>query len=257
MEKKQYDQARELFPQLLSIDPDNATIAAWQKEIAAYEEQKKLQEQQKQVQSDINSHGWTLFREAMDWKKKKKYFAAIGVFQKIIDIGVSDQKLVQLSKKMMDLSYAVIRRMRNSVLKMAKEKEDASEYRLAFKYYKSAARIDPRNPSGFAGMNRIRGILHDKAKALYAEAILLESFSDFDAAKKIFKQCQDVAPEDDIYYDRAKRKLAHFLANEGEVGAQQGATGTNGAESNNAGTPAETPNGSIVPEPTNSAGPGP
>jgi hypothetical protein len=63
-------------------------------------------------------------------------------------------------------------------------------------------------------MDRIRGILHDRAKALYIDAVLAESYSDFSVAKKKFQECRDVAPKDDIYHDRAERKLAAFFKQE-------------------------------------------
>jgi hypothetical protein len=53
--------------------------------------------------------------------------------------------------------------------------------------------------------------LHDRAKDLYTEAILAESYSEFATAKKMFKNCLNTAPQDDVYHDRAARKLAHYL----------------------------------------------
>ena len=42
-------------------------------------------------------------------------------------------------------------------------------------------------------------------------AVLAESYSDFPNAKKKFKECLDMAPKDDIYYERASRKLARYF----------------------------------------------
>jgi tetratricopeptide (TPR) repeat protein len=211
MEKKDYEQAKELFSQVLAIDPDNAQVAAWRKEIEAYEEQLRLDQQQKQVQVDINKHAWNIFKEGMDLKKAKKYHSAIGTFQKVSDIGASDPKLLPLSKKMIVECRATIRNLRDPVLSQAKEQESAGEFAKAFQLYKKATRIDPPHPAGYAGMNRIRSVLHEKAKAIYTEAILAEGFSDFVTAKKLFKECVAVAPEDDIYYERAQRKLVYYF----------------------------------------------
>jgi pSer/pThr/pTyr-binding forkhead associated (FHA) protein/tetratricopeptide (TPR) repeat protein len=214
MKKKNYEQAKELFTQVLSIDPDNAEVTNWRKEIDAYEEQIRLEEQQRQVQKDINLHAWDVFKEAADLKKRGKYHSAISTFQKVLDIGASDPKLLPLTKKMIGICYSTIRRLRDPVLKEAKQQEDSGEFSKAFTLYKKATKIDPPHPTGYAGMNRIRGILHERAKVIYTEAILAESFSDFTTAKKLFNECLQVAPHDDIYYERAQRKLAHYFKKE-------------------------------------------
>ena len=88
---------------------------------------------------------------------------------------------------------------------------DAGELPKAFNLYKRATVIDPPHQAGYAGMNRIRGILHDRAKMVYTEAVLAESYSDFINAKAKFKECLEFAPQDDIYHDRAQRKLSHYF----------------------------------------------
>ena len=57
----------------------------------------------------------------------------------------------------------------------------------------------------------MRGILHDRAKSIYTEAVLAESYSDFVVAKKKFKEVLEVSPVDDIYRQRAERKLSKYF----------------------------------------------
>ncbi|MBI2711519.1 MAG: FHA domain-containing protein [Bdellovibrio sp.] len=220
MEKKEFEQAREYFIQILGLDPDNAAVGTWRKEIEAFEEQQKLKEQQKQVEIEINKHGWALFAEATQLKKKKHYHDAIATYQKSIDIGVTDPKLAPLSKSMIAVCRKAIGHLRDPVLRHAKEAEDANEYAKAFALYKKATRIDPPHPAGYAGMNRIRKVLHEQAKVSYTEAILAESYSDFENAKKMFQETLTIAPSDDIYHERAARKLSRYIKKKEEGGAQ-------------------------------------
>ncbi len=81
----------------------------------------------------------------------------------------------------------------------------------AYQNYKGATKVDPPHPAGHAGMARVKGFLHDRAKNLYTEAVIAESYSDFTTAQKKFKECLSTAPDDDIYHDRAKRKLANYF----------------------------------------------
>jgi tetratricopeptide (TPR) repeat protein len=115
---------------------------------------------------------------------------------------------------------SLIRRLRDPVLQEAKEAETAGEFSKAFQLYRKAIRIDPPHREGYAGVNRIKGILHERAKSIYTEAILAENFSDFANAKKLFQECLQIAPNDDIYYERAQRKLAHYFKKDEGAPAQ-------------------------------------
>lgn len=211
MAKKKYEQAKEMFTQIIALDPDNATVATWKKEVDDYEEQIKMQEQQKKVQDDINKQAKYIFEEAMGLKNQRKYHSAIATFQKVLDVGSSDTRLRESAKKMVSICQQLIRKARDPLLKAALKKEKAGEFTQAFALYMKATKVDPPHPTGYAGMNRIKGVLHDRAKAIYTEAILAESYSDFSTAKKMFTECLEVAPPDDIYHERAARKLAHYF----------------------------------------------
>ncbi len=211
MEKKMYDQAKEMFTQILSIDPDNPTVPPWRKQIEEHDDEIKIQVQQKDVQLTINKQASFLYQEGVRKKSQKRYYPAIEVFQRVIDIGCSDKNLLSKSKKMIIRIHKIIRTDREPVLIEAKKMEESGDFSASFKLYKKATHIDPNHPDGYAGMNRIKGVLHERSKAIYTEAILAESYSDFENAKKMFQECLSMAPSDDIYHERAARKLAHYF----------------------------------------------
>jgi pSer/pThr/pTyr-binding forkhead associated (FHA) protein len=211
MSEKRYDAAIEMFSQILALDPDNAQVAEWRKEVERYEEEKRIAEQQKAVQAQINARAWDLYKEGMGLKKEKKYRDAIDTFRKVAEIGATDKKAErQAAARIRDIQK-IISDLRDPVLAEAKQSEDSQDYPKAYHLYEQATEIDPSYPAGYAGMDRIRGILHEKAKALYIEAVLAESYTDFETAKKKYLDCKTVAPKDDIYYERAERKLAGFF----------------------------------------------
>ena len=80
-----------------------------------------------------------------------------------------------------------------------------------------------KHPDGYAGMERIRGILTEQSKALYTEALIAESYSDFKVAYQKFKEILSVAPNGSLYHERATRKIAnykHFRPEEEEATPQ-------------------------------------
>ena len=227
MDKKNYTKAKELYAEVLAVDPDNAQIATWSKEIEQYEEDQRVLQQRLEAQRDINEQGWKFYREANALSKKKKYHDAVEVLKKIKEMGVTDQKLVSRAQSEIIRCKNEIKSLREPILKEAQDAENSGDYETSFKLYQKSTVIDPPHPEGYAGMNRIRGFLHEKAKAAYIEGIFAESYSDFASAEKFYRECLKVAPPEDIYHDRAKRKLSRFFRKSDEPvdkasGANQG-----------------------------------
>jgi pSer/pThr/pTyr-binding forkhead associated (FHA) protein/tetratricopeptide (TPR) repeat protein len=211
MEKNEYDQMNELFTQILALDPDNATVAEWKKQIEIHDEQLKAAAQARDVVEAINKSAWALYLEGMKLKKAGRYHAAISSFKSVIAMEASRKKTSALAKTEISRCKAIIRTLLEPVLAEAKTNEDSGDLFNAYTLFKKATKIDPPHPAGYAGINRVRGVLHDRAKSIYTEAILAESYSDFDNAKKLFKSCLDNSPVDDIYHERAARKLSHYF----------------------------------------------
>jgi pSer/pThr/pTyr-binding forkhead associated (FHA) protein/tetratricopeptide (TPR) repeat protein len=220
MAKKKYDTVRELFSQIFALDPDNQQATAWRKEVDQYEEQKRIKEQEENVQREINIQAWDIYKEGMKLKQQKQFREAIATLKKVMEIGATDKKVAVAAKDGIRDTQQEIINLRDPVLAEAKQAEDALDLPKAFALYKKATEIDPPYPDGYAGMERIRGILHDRAKVLYIDGVLAESYSDFSVAKKKFQECKDVAPKDDIYHDRAERKLASFFKTADEAPPQ-------------------------------------
>lgn len=227
MEKKQYELAKELFTQILAIDPDNPSIGAWKKIIEDHEESLKLVQQQKNVQEEINRRAWDIFKEGQELMRRKKYHSAIEVLGKVADVGASDTRAMVKAKVAISQCRAAISSRREPLLAEAKKREDAGEFAMAYQLYQRATVVDPPHPAGYQGMRRVHGVLHDRSKVLYTEAILAESYSDFATAQTKYREVLKIAPKDDIYYQRAQRKLGNYtryLANEPLGAAGGGST---------------------------------
>lgn len=215
MDKKEYEPVKDLMSEILSIDPDNAKVAEWKKIMQQYEEEKRLEQQQKDVEQQIHNKAKAIFQEGLYYQKHKRYHEAIRTFAKIKDIGTSDKGLVAAASREIQNSRSQIAALRDPILAEAKQREEASELAKAYHLYEKAAKVDPPHPVAYAAMNRIRKFLHDKAKNAYTEAVLAESYSDFLLAKKKFEEVIQTAPEDDVYHQRAKRKLGHYKGKDG------------------------------------------
>ncbi len=209
--KKDYEKAKEIMAELLTLDPENAGVKSAKKAIEAFEDQKRMEEQQKQVQMEINTRAKDMYKQSKKYQDEGRCYDAMDGVQKIGEIGATELEPIEQAKKLITECQSSIRKRRDPILAKAKQKEQAGEYREAFELYRKATRADPRHGAGYAGMNRIRDTLHQMAKIIYTEGVFAESYSDFKIAQDKFRECMSVAPEDDHYYEVAKKRLAKYL----------------------------------------------
>lgn len=216
MAKRRYEQAREFFAQILALDPENAAVERWRAEIEEYEESKRLEGKRTAAMKEINQQAWEVYRQGLGLQKKGRYHSAIAIFDKVKDIGATDPRIARLAARQIAKTRALIRDAREPVLAQAREAEQGGDHAKAYQFFKRATVIDPPHPEGYAGMKRVRDVLHERAKYAYTEAVLFESYSDFDAAKKKYQDIIATTPVDDVYYQRAQRKLARYFHRSGD-----------------------------------------
>src|SRR5690606_35993433 len=123
----------------------------------------------------------------------------------------SDESLLKKVKTMIETCQNSIQELREPHLARAKELEKEGDLAGAFKAYQAATEVDPQHPDGWAGMERIKDVLNERAKILYAEAVIAESYSDFKTAHSKFNEILKMAPEGSLYFQRAQRKLQSYL----------------------------------------------
>lgn len=217
MDKKAYEEARKVFADILALDPDNEAVNGWRKEIEDYEARRRVQEQQRLIEEQINAQAWKIYREGLHLSNDGKFLDAIGLFQKVPDTGTKDKNVLESAKRMITNCREALKGRVTPLLADGKEAESSGEFRRALESYLKALEYDPDQPDAQAGIRRVKGVLHDRAKGFYTEAVIAESYSDFATAKKMFQECLKVAPPDDIYHERAERKLSHyFKSDEGQ-----------------------------------------
>jgi pSer/pThr/pTyr-binding forkhead associated (FHA) protein/tetratricopeptide (TPR) repeat protein len=211
MDKKKYTEASSVFNDIIVIDPENAQVAQWQAKIRQYEEDQKIEAQKKQVQAEINGQAWAVYKEGVALHRSGQLRKALAVFAKVKDIGAVDARPARLASEQIKSIHDEIQTQLEPILKDGKEKEDAQDFVNAMASYNKALSIEPASGEATQGFNRVKSILHERAKALYTEAVLAESYSDFATAKKKFQQCSETAPKDSVYRERAIRKLARYF----------------------------------------------
>jgi pSer/pThr/pTyr-binding forkhead associated (FHA) protein/tetratricopeptide (TPR) repeat protein len=217
MDKKKYAEATSVFNDIIVIDPENAQVTQWQAKIREYEEEKRVEAQKKQVQAEISGQAWAVYKEGVALHQKGQLRKALAIFSKVKSIGAVDARPARLAEEQIKSIRNEIQTQLEPVLKDGKDKEDSQDFVGAMASYTQALAIEPDSPEGKKGLDRVKVILNERAKALYTEAVLAESYSDFATAKKKFQQCSETAPKDSVYHDRSIRKLARYFRSDETV----------------------------------------
>lgn len=210
MKDKRFAEAKDLFPSVLALDPNSEKVPMWEKRILEEELKQQAIEERKRVEKKLNENAWMAYKAANALRKQGKCLEAIESFQEVMELEVTDRRPLKMAQKGVAGCLWWIKSKRDPMLARAKRHEAAQELDLAYRDYRQANQIDPGNAIAVAGMNRIKGVLHDRARVLFNEAIVAESYSDFDTAYKKFKECAAIAPEEDVYYERSYRKITRY-----------------------------------------------
>ena len=210
MEKKDYPAAQALFDEIMTLDPENTKVSDWKKEIASVEEEKSRKAMEARVESEKNKLAWDTYEEAMKLYRAGEFHAAIPAFERVGDVRANDPKPTKKAAEMKRASEKAIRDARDPLLRRGKAAEADGNLAEAYRAYEKATKVDPPYPDGYAGMDRIRETLNARAKAIYIEGVMFESYSDFKQAFAKFNQILETAPEGSDYYQKAKRKLRAY-----------------------------------------------
>ncbi len=219
MQAKKFDEAQVIFSEILARDPENKQVATWRSDIEAYQAEIAQRAKVEEVRKQVNDYAWSELRAAQALQKRGQWKSSIAAFRKVLEIDAADPGPHQQARAGIARSRAALSELIEPLLQEAKSKEDAGELKAAYDQYVRATRIDADRPEGHQGMKRIRGVLQNRAKETYTEAVLAESYSDFSLARKKYRETMSIAPEDDLYYERAQRKLGRWIGKFGEDAA--------------------------------------
>jgi pSer/pThr/pTyr-binding forkhead associated (FHA) protein/tetratricopeptide (TPR) repeat protein len=214
MARKEYIQARELFAEIVSIEPDNPQVAGWKKEIEVYEEAQERARLLRNLEQETLKKGREIVASGNEALRQRRWFRAIEIFKSVFELETNDKRILGQANSGISRARSGIASARDPLLEEGRRLEQESSYSEAFKKFSEARKIDPSSAEARNGMERVRGFLRDRSKQLYTEAVLAESYSDFTLAKTRFEQLLQVAPPDDPYYERARRKLSRYLVKE-------------------------------------------
>ncbi len=214
MARKEYVQARELFAEIVSIEPDNPQVAGWKKEIEVYEEAQERERLLRNLEQETLRKARDIVASGNEALRQRRWFRAIEIFRSVFELEMNDKRIMAQANSGITRARSGIAAARDPLIEEGRRLEQESSYGEAFKKFSEARRIDPSSVEARNGMERVRGFLRDRSKQLYTEAVLAESYSDFILAKARFEQLLQVAPPDDPYYERARRKLSRYLVKE-------------------------------------------
>jgi tetratricopeptide (TPR) repeat protein len=214
MSRKEYDRARDFFSEVIAIDPENQQIAEWKKVIQQYEDEQREAELRNRLIRETNERASGVIATGDLQRKEGKWIQAIETYESALALEPQDKKVIERAQSGIRKAKQGLKSAVEPLIAEGRELESQSEFAKAFASYEKARQVDPQSKEAVDGLQRVRGILSDQIRALYTEAVLAESYSDFAQAKAKFEQIVATAPKDDLYYERARRKLSKYVIQE-------------------------------------------
>jgi len=211
MEKRRFSEAEALFADIELLQPENAQVGIWRKQMIDEKEKADKAALEGKRLAEINQAAWADFANAKLLAKDKKYWDALDRYDELVTRSVSDKKFIPQVKAETKRVEGVIANERDPVYAQAKQLESDGKLSEAYRSYQKANDIDPTFGPAIDGMNRIRGMVSGKVKAIYAEGVFAESYSDFDTAEKRYREVMDTVPNDDPYYIKSDSRLKKLL----------------------------------------------
>lgn len=203
--------ARQIFNQVLEMDPNNFDIPLLKSEIDAWEkeeERKKIEAAQLKAERERKEKA---LKPGKNYWLKKEWYKAVLELEKFMDIDEMDDDLIQEGTKMLEDAQENLKSIVDPMIGKARSLVEGQDLKGAYEEYKKVLKYDPSHAESLNEINRIKELLNIRARKVYREAILSESLSLFEQAKEKYQELQQIAPADSEYYKKATEKLKEYI----------------------------------------------
>lgn len=212
MDARKYKDAEALFPEIELLQPENSFVANWRKRIIEENENFERQEKERARIAELRKKAWEDYRKAESRLKAGDFFGALDQYDALAVREGLEKELSERIKNDIRTAEDSIAAKRDPLIAHGQELEKALNFSEAYKAYAMAAQVDPTDETAPAGMERIRGVLTSKAKAVYSEGVIAESFSEFEVAEKKYREVLEIVPPEHDYFSKATRRIKRILS---------------------------------------------
>jgi pSer/pThr/pTyr-binding forkhead associated (FHA) protein/tetratricopeptide (TPR) repeat protein len=212
MDARKYKEAEALFPEIELLQPENSVVSNWRKRIMEENELLERQEKERARIAEIRRKAWVDYRIGEARLKAGDFFGALDRFDELLEQQGIEKDLADRIQNDIRTAENSIAEKRDPLIAKGRELEKALNYTDAYKAYAMAAEVDPTDEAAPAGMDRIRGVLTSKAKAVYSEGVIAESFSEFDLAEKKYREVLEIVPPEHDYFSKASRRIRRIIS---------------------------------------------
>lgn len=209
-------EVREVFSRILELDPDNPTVAKLKASLDEKEQQKRLLEEQKRAIEAMREAMQGVLAAGDGLRASGQYYEAIDKYLEVPGAG-TDKALLDEAKERVADTRKELEEKRQPHVDAANSAYEAKEYEKSRNEFMEALAIDPRCEACTLGIARIRRDVHERAQKIYIEAIIAESVSDLDAAKRKYLECYRASVPEDDYYGRCWRRYHRFVTWDGDA----------------------------------------
>lgn len=203
--------AENYFAQITEKDPENIEVQqlkleleAWQKEQERLALEKAAKEANRKRMVDALAPGKVYFL-------KKEWYMAILKLEDFLTKKGMDEDLIKEASDMLAEAKVELGNYMGPVIGKARSFKESQDLKSAYEAFQEVLKIEPTNAEALNEVDEIKGLLDNRSKKVYREAIIAESLSLFNDAKEKFQEVQQISPSDSDYYKKATEKLKNYL----------------------------------------------
>lgn len=210
-DKKNFQLAKNLFTEIMKLDPENYDVPQMKLEIDAFEAEKKRKEEEERRKVEVRNKMVAQLAPSKKFYMSKDWYRSIIKLQQFLQITPMDDDLVKEATTMLENSKNSLNDQIIPLLAKARSLGEGEDLKGAYEIYSKVLFHDPGNSEAIEEMGRIKELLHFRAMKIYRHAIISESLSLFDDAKEKFQEVQQISPTDSEYYKKATEKLSEYI----------------------------------------------
>ena len=213
IEAGELDRAVITYQEALMVDPDNEEI---KKAILNVDQLKSKpvisrKESEKKSTLEIYQKVENISRRAKKFMEEENYIAAIGEYQKALQIAKQyNFQVTKIATPLMDAIHE-FKSKTKALWAEVDTLSQAQKYNEAKEKVMQLLKINPHFELASAKLKELNTLLVKQAQHLYSQAVMYEALPDISAAKEKWGMILSLLTPQDSYYQKAQKKLAQYV----------------------------------------------
>jgi pSer/pThr/pTyr-binding forkhead associated (FHA) protein len=201
----EYEEAKEYFPRIFELDPENAYIAELREKRQKELEEKRRLQAQREKRAKERKERKEILQKGKELIEKEQYIKGIVILKNFSERGNAFEH-----REAGRIAEETKESLKDRILPLMKEAEglaESGDTKAAIKKYEEVLAITPKNRLAKSKIDDLYDQIEGEARKIYTEAVITRSLGKVDEAKEMFEKVIERTPAGSKYHENAKKNL--------------------------------------------------